>query len=88
MSCGQLTAASQRGKLLELAQGATGVPVGAVITCQGEISDHLRLGITDGCRSRSGLIGRCTVLAVIVVQHQVVGQPGQMPDPGNLANFA
>jgi hypothetical protein len=43
---------------------------------------------TGGRRGRSSLVDRRSLLRTLVLQHQVVGQPGQMPCPRDLPDAA
>ncbi len=86
MSCGRITDAGERAKLLELAYGAARVPLAAVEQSEGEVGHDSRLEITGRCRGGGRLVGRRALLPTLFLKHQVVGQPRQMPCPGDLAD--
>src|SRR5271168_4063087 len=86
MSCGRITRARERANPLEAAYGAAGIPLPTVEQSEGEVGHDLRLEITGRCRGRGGLVGRRALLPTLLLKHQVVGQPRQMPCPGDLAD--
>src|SRR5882757_10735079 len=88
MSCGRITRAGERAKLLEAAYRAARIPVATVEQREGEVGHDLRLEITGRCRGRGSLMGRRKLLPTLLLKHQVVGQPRQMPCPGDLADVA
>src|ERR1700757_4495826 len=88
MSCGRSTRAGERAKLLEAAYGAARIPVTTVEQSEGDIGEDGGLEITGGCPGRGRLVGRRTPIPTLVVEHQVVGQPPQMPGPGDLTDVA
>src|SRR6476619_8312923 len=88
MSCGRITRAGERAKLLEAAYRAARVPLPIVEHSEGEVGQDGGLEITGRCRGRGSLVGRRARLPLLVVQRQVVGQPPQMPRPGDLADVA
>src|SRR6516225_11232680 len=90
MSRGHITCAGERGKLLEAAYRAARVPLPTVEQSESDMGQDPGLEITGGCRGRGSLVGRraLLVLPILLLQHQVVGQPGQMPCPGDLADVA
>src|ERR1700744_1850836 len=88
MSCGRITRAGERAKLLEAAYRAARVPLPTVEQSKGDISHDRGLEITGRSRGRGRLVGRRTPLPTLVVQREVVGQPRQMPGPGDLTDVA
>ena len=88
MSCAHITRAGKRAKLLEAAQGAARVPLTSVEQSEGGIGHDPGLEITGGCRGYGGLVGSRAALAMLVLQRQVEGQPGQMSCAGDLADAA
>ena len=88
MSCGRITRAGERAKLLEAAYRAARVPLPTVEHSEGEVGQDRGLEITGRCRGRGSLVGRRAPFPTLVVHRQVVGQPRQMPCPGDLADVA
>src|SRR6478672_9683523 len=88
MSCGRITRAGERAKLLDAAYGAAHVPLPTVEHSEGEVGQDRGLEITGRYRGRGSLIGRRAPLPTLVLHRQVVGQPPQMPGPGDLADAA
>src|SRR6476646_12187397 len=88
MSCGRITRAGERAKLLEAAYRAAHVPLPTVEQSEGEVGQDRGLEITGRCRGRGRLVGRRAPLPTLCLKHQVVGQPRQMPRPGDLADAA
>src|SRR6202035_254647 len=74
--------------LLEAAYGAARIPVTTVEQSKGDIGQDRGLEITDRRRRRGSLAGRRAPIPTLVVKHQVVGQPPQMPCPGDLVDVA
>ena len=56
MSCGRITRAGERAKLLEAAYGAARVPLPTVEQSEGEIGQDRGLEITGRCRGRGSLV--------------------------------
>src|ERR1700739_4301356 len=88
MSCGRSTRAGERAKLLEAAYRAARVPLPTVEDRECDIGQDRGLAISGGWRGRGSLMGRRALLPALVLQQQVVGQPRQMPCPGDLADAA
>src|SRR6476659_9540879 len=86
MGCGRITRAGERAKLLEAAYRAARVPLPTVEHREGEVGQDRGLQITGRCRRRGSIVGRRAPLATLVLQCQVVGQPPQMPCPGDLTD--
>src|SRR6478752_8300282 len=86
MSCGRITRAGERAKLLEAAYRAAHVPLPTVEHSEGEVCQDRGLEITGRYRGRGSLIGRRAPLPTLVLHRQVVGQPPQMPGPDDLAD--
>src|SRR5258708_24243253 len=87
MSCGRITRAGERAKLLEAAYRAARVPLPTVEHREGEVGQDRGLEITGGCRGRGSLVGRRAPFPTFVLHRQVVGQPPQMPGPRHLAHL-
>src|SRR3954452_15802825 len=88
MSCGRITRAGERAQLLEAAYRAARVPLPIVEQSEGEVGQHRGLEITGRCRGRGSLVGRRARFPTLLLKHQAVGQPPQMPCPGDLADVA
>src|ERR1700722_16039969 len=88
MSRDRITRAGQRAKLLEAAYRAARIPLPIVEQSKGDIGQDRGLEITGRCRPRGSLMGRRARFRTLIVQRQVVGQPPQMPCPGDLADVA
>ena len=87
MSCGRITGAGEQAKLLEAAYRAARVPLPIVEQSEGDIGQDRGLEITGRRRRRGRLVGRRAPFPTLVVQGQVLGQPRQMPCPGDLADI-
>src|ERR1700722_17191860 len=88
MSCRRITRAGERAKLLEASYRAPRIPLPIVEQSEGDIGQDRGLEITGRRRGRGRLAGRRAPFPTLVVVRQVVGQPPQMPGPGDLADVA